>query len=658
MREFIRSHSMMIASFLFGVWIYFVWKLTGMPSPGFLGRLIPFAWVAAGLLSGKSRTSTWFIPVVVFFTISSWIWMVFEPGWLIAGASAAAGIILWGIYISGKSRSGLAAALIPAVIMVLFTADVNSDEVRFAEISAAVTGISSESYGERQFRTGDISLDTGHHTAVYPAIISPGLLIGDRGLRAVPLLITFAAVLLLGKLAGPAPAAAAALLYPGFGTLGLAMTGWLAAGLFSLWMLLSMKGRYGPLRILIVILLVAIKMRYAGLAAGMIIVEYACMKKLRGKWAIPASILAGTILFLAADKYVLGGELFWARYGNSEMLKLIWINLFHRPADTLSNAGWSLLDPEAGLFFRAPWTIAALYGMGKLAVRSPGLYRKALIPSLSYWVVFIVWSGTSWHGLPAPAGRVFVPLVPMLALGIREVWSRRETRLLILLSVIFSAVVSVYPHARANYADGTDTVLALVKTVSGFSMVRSSGLYIVLALIPPAAVLLIMGRKKLSYGLMALVIFAAALAAGLQGPVGDAEDLTGKNVQGALLYPMDPDPVIRYFWFGSRERMLSMSCEGQSICFQGASPGDTLFIEAASSGGSLVVQGDTIEIFTGQIEIPSEYMAMGRRQEDMQDVPENMLMHIYRIPLSASTDNVMVVHGGGEPVYIDRIGVL
>ena len=649
---------MMAASFLFAVWVFGVWKLTGMPSPGFLGRLIPFAWVLAGILSGKSRISAWFTPVSVFYTVSAWLWMIYEPGWLIAAGAAVAGLILWGIQISPRGRAGLVRALVPVLAIVLFTADVNSDEVRFAEISASITGITSENYGEAHFRSGDISPDTGHHTPLYPALISPGLLLGDRGLRIVPVIITFAAVLLLGKLAGPVPAAAAALLYPGFSTLGLAMTGWLAVGLFSLWLLLSMKRMKLPVRILIAVILVALKMRYIGLAAGMILVEYISMRKIRGKWILPASIVAGAFLFLAADRYILGGELFWLRYGNSGMIRLIWMNLFHRPVETLSNAGWSLLDPEAGLFFRAPWTIPALYGFGKLAARSPELFKKTLIPSLLYWAFLIVWSATSWHGLPAPAGRVFLPLVPMLVFGLGEVWNRKETRLLVILSVLFSSAVSVYPHARSNFADGTDTVMALLGTASGFSMVRSSGLYMLLGLIPAAAFLLIMKRDRFPRGFMVLIVFSAALAAGLQGPVKDAEDLSGRNVQGALIYPADPDPVIRYFWFGSRERMLCMSCEGQSISFEGTSPGDTLLMEAASSGGLIVVQEDTILVQTGLQALPEEYLTMGRRPGDTPDLPENRLMHIYKIPLRSAAGKVLVVHGGGDPVYIDRIGVL
>jgi hypothetical protein len=55
----------------------------------------------------------------------------------------------------------------------------------------------------------------------------------------------------------------------------------------------------------------------------------------------------------------------------------------------------------------------------------------------------------------------------------------------------------------------------------------------------------------------------------------------------------------------------------------------------------------------GIVENPLSYC-----QTDTTDVPENRLMQIFKIPLSDSTAAVLVVHGGGEPVYIDRIGFL
>lgn len=232
MKDFVRTHSLMFASFAFGIWIFMVWRLSGMPSPGFLGRILPGAWILAGVLSGRAELRKQMSLVFVFFTVSTWLWMIFEPGWMLAAAASAAGLVLWGIQTAVRSKYGIVPALVPVLFLVLFTAEVNSDETRFAEISVSITGIPSDQFGEQIFRAGDISSIIGHHTPVFPVLISPGLLAGDWGLRIIPVLITFAAVLLLAKVAGPSAAAAAALLYPGFSTLGLAMTGWLAAGLF------------------------------------------------------------------------------------------------------------------------------------------------------------------------------------------------------------------------------------------------------------------------------------------------------------------------------------------------------------------------------------------------------------------------------------------
>lgn len=628
-----------------------------MPSPGFLGRLIPAAWLLSALLSARSPMGKWFMPMAAAFTVSALLWTVHGAGWYFAAGVPVAGLVARGLENASSLRYGGVRGVIPVLFLVLFTAEVNSDEVRFAEITASLTGTDSERYGEVRLRAGDISTSVGHHTPLYPIIISPGLMAGDRWLRAVPVLLTLLAVMALSRVAGPVPAVAGALLYPGFSTLGLAMTGWLAAGVFALVLLLGSEGKHQLLRLLAVIFLLALKMRYAGFAMGIILAEYACGKPRRGKWMIPVTVILGGILLLAIDRYLLGGQLFWLRYGNIESLKLIWINLFHRPLETLTNAGWSLFDPEAGLFVRAPWTIPALFGLTILRREDPALFKRAVIPSVLYWTVLVVWTGTTWHGLPAPAGRVFLPMVPMLALGLRRVWSRRETRLLIVVSMIISSLVTVYPPARANYADGTDTLFALAGVNQGLSMVRSGPAALLLPLLATVSLLILLKRRTDSSGFLLLVVLVWVMGPGLLPGLTEAEDLPGKNVQGALLYPRSPDPSERFFWFGSRQRLLEMSEAGHIIVLDGAGAGDTLVIEASSAGGVLLAGTDTIAVSTPLMSLPAEYLAMGRRAGTLSDRPENRTMGRYEVPIGTPEGMLRVVWAGGEPVYLDRIGL-
>lgn len=659
MIRFARNHPLMTHSFLFSAWMFILWKVCSMPSPGLLGRLLPAAWAAMALLSGKCRAGKWFMPFAAAFTVTAWLWMTWTPGWYLAASISVAGLIAAGISLAGESRSVIR-GILPVLLVSVITAEVNSDEVRFAEIACSSIGISSESYGENHLRPGDINGETGHHTSLYPLTISPGLLLaGDRGLRIVPVAIALGATVLLAMVAGPVAAAVSALLYPGFSTLGLAFTGWLALGLFML-TLKDLRGKTALLlRLSIAFVLVALKMRYAGLAAGIIIAEYVLMKQMKGKWLFPASAVLLGIAVLALDRYLLNGSLFWVRYGNIEALKLIWINLFHRPMETLASLGWSLFDPEAGLFFRAPWTIASLFGLPALWVRDRKLFVRAVVPSLVYWATLVVWLGNGFHGLPAPVGRMFVPMLPVFALGLREVWQKKETRILIALSIAVSAVVAVYPQARANFADGTDTILSLLGARSGFSMVRSHSLNLLLPVAAVAALLAGMKRKINSYGIAVLVVFSAASLTGLQGELLETEDLGGNTIQGALQYPRDPDPLVRSFWLTGREILTEFSQTDHSMLLRGASESDTLFIEASSAGGTLLITGvGSLFVSTELTELPEEYRFMGRRDSQVPDVPQNRELQMYRIPVSTSCDTLRISFAGGEPVYMDRAGLL
>lgn len=448
MRNIIRNHRHSLAMAGFGIWIFAVWRLAGMPDPGFAGRIIPSAWLLAAMLNGQRRQGRWFIPVTISFTAGAWLWMLHPASWIITAAVPVAGLIAWGISISGNHRFGVIRAVLPVLLLSIVTAEINSDEVRFAEQASLLSGISSGSFSEVHFRSGDISGNQGHHTPLFPLIIAPGLLAGDMGLRILPAILALMGILAMAKLTDPRIAVVTALLYPGFSVFGLAMTGWLAVGLFTVGVLLPEGRKWSAMRFLIALILVALKMRYIGLAAGIFIAEYACMPSRRRKWLIPILWISGGLFVLLLDRYILNGVIFWSRYGNIESIRLIWINIFQRPLDTISHAGWSLFDPEAGLFFRAPWVIAAIPGLFLFSRKYPARFKRLFIPSMIYWVFLIVWSGPSWHGLPAPAGRMFVPMLPLFACGLACVWKEKGTRLLVILSIAVSAVVIASPVCR------------------------------------------------------------------------------------------------------------------------------------------------------------------------------------------------------------------
>lgn len=647
----------------FGVWIFVMWRIAGMPSPGFAGRIIPAAWILAAVLNGKNHFVKWFVPLALSFITGAWLWMVHPGGWILAAAIPVAGLIAWALSVSTRGRYGVVAAVLPVLLLSLLTAEINGDEVRFAEQATALSGIDCERFSEVHIRAGDLSLTQGHHTPLFPLLIAPGLLAGHLGLRVIPFLVALTALVLLAKLSTPRIAVIAALCYPGFSILGLAMTGWLAVALFTLAILLPEGRKWTAVRIMIALILVAVKMRYAGLAAGIIIVEYDSIQGdgKKKKWIVPAVLLSTGLLVLIIDRYLLNGMLFWTRYGNTGSVELIWMNTFKRPLYTIANFGWSLFDPEAGLLLRAPWVLAAISGLFVLRKNNLPRLKKLLIPSIIYWVFLIIWTGTSWHGLPAPAGRMFVPLIPLFAWGLAAVWNKKETRFLVYISMGISALVIASPVCRYNYADGTDSLLALAGITSGFSMVRGNPAHLLVALLLAVSMLIVLRNSKKYSAFFLVIIFAAIFILGFTPGGYEAEDMLPEVMQGARLYPYISDPVERYFWFNSRERMVEFSEPGQSIVLPGVRAGDTLSLKMSSRGGVLAVGSAHIMVETPLIEMPSAYMSMGKPSRMLPDQPENRLMQYFSIPVNEDdieNGTVRILHLQGFPVYLDRIDVL
>ncbi len=649
------------AILLFGIWIFVVWRLAGMPSPGFVGRIIPAAWVLAGILNGRAVPGKWFLPMAFSFTLGAWLWMLHPNAWMIAAALPVAGLVAWGISIARNGRSGVIRGILPVLLLSLITTEITGDEVRFAEIASSSSGISTERFDEIQLRTGDLSGEIGHHTTVFPLLISPGLLAGDNGLRIVPVLIALFGVLLLARLTDPRIAVAAALLYPGFSILGLAMTGWLALCLFTLGVLLPEGRKWSVLRFLLAAALVLIKMRYAGLAAGIVIVEYMNLPSGKKKWLIPILGITVCILLLIIDRYILGGTVFIQRYGNIQSLRLILVNAIYAPLTGLSNAGWSLFDPEAGLIMRAPWVLSAIPGLFLFRRKSPLLFRRLFIPSMVYWIVLVVWSGQVWHGLPAPTGRMFLPVLPLFACGLSFAWGERRTRLLVILSIGVTALVVACPLTRYNYADGSDSILTLLGTVSGFSIIRSHPVLLFIPVLLLLLLLFLFRRTADNPGILSFAILSALLLLGLGRSGLEAEDLPASIAQGTQLYPELPDPVMRYYWPVSIERMLVLGEVGQSILLPDMKAGDTLSLELSGSGGIIAVGAQHLTVETPLSERHPSFRFVRRSDSALDDRPENRVIETFAVPLRVADledGSIRISHDSGPPVYIDEIRVL
>jgi len=641
-----------VASLAAGVWVFLLWRLTGMPDPGGMGRLIPISWAVCSLVSlglGKRFPAACSMAV---FTVFSMFWRVVPWGWQGAAAAAVSGLILMGFALAGQ-RMGIIRGILPMAFLMIATVPFTSDEVRFSEIASDIAGTDGYRF---EARPGDPAPGDSHHTLVYPLILAPGTFFGPVGIRIMGLLPLIGCLLMLrlllagGGLPSPGKTAVmAALLMPGFTLLGPALSGWTAAAAICAFALLPRghRGFWGT--ILLSAFLIALKMRYAGAAAGMFVCWYLENNHgYRRRLLVPLAVLGFSVTVLAIDRYLLNGGVLWIRYGTTETITAIGMNLFRRPSMLLRTAFEMLLDAEAGLLPKAPWVIAALAGMPLLRKSGGDLFGRLALPAFFYIAVHLVWSGESWHGLPSPATRIFLPMVPLLAASLAMVLGRSTTRLLLGLSVAVSSGLSAVPISRFNLASGSDTLMRLIDAASqGVSMVRHSETAIILwTLFAFAAFLL--ARHDRATGLTVLLA-GGALALALPARPGriEAEDAGPRIAHGAMIHPMNPDPGERAHWFFSKQRTLVLDHPGQRLYM----PCGRLSFRASGEPGAMLVAGDdTIDVHTDLLPLPGAFHQL-RRGSAIPDRPENREMRVYTLTLHAPA--TFSIPEGGTPVYFD-----
>lgn len=640
-----------------GIWTALVWRLAGMPEPGTMGRLIPLVWLVSALMSPGCRGTVRVLAPMAVFTGFSLFWRVVPWGYQIASAGSVAGVLAMGLA-GAEKRFGLIRALLPPALLVIATLPFTGDEVRFSEIAGSLAGGRGDQFVHRP---GDPAEGDSHHTPVYPLLLVPGIPLGPPGVRIMALIPVLLCGYLLRTLMArnglPRPgltAAAAVLLMPGFSLLGPAMTGWSAAAIISGFALLpgGKPGAAGTFAL--ALLLVAIKMRFAGAAAGMVAAWYfENTRGFRSRVWIPLGLSAGLVLLLAVDRTLLNGGLFWLRYGTSDTVSLILINIFQRPGVILGTFLHMLLDVEAGLLPKAPWVLAAGAGVFALGRRSPRLFLRLALPAVFYLVVHGIWTADAWHGLPAPATRVFMPVLPLLAVSLSTVVNRRTTGVLLALSLAVSAMTAVVPESRFNMALGYDNLAGLLE-IGGLSvsMLRPSPEAVLLWLILSVA-LALAARGGRGTGLHVLLL-AGAVVSALPGRANrtEAELMPPGMAHGAMLYPENPDPILRSLWFFSRKRLLALENHHQYLLVDG---GNRLTVQAAGlPGATLIIDRDTICVESRLMPIPESFSSL-RAGTSIPDRPENRAMGRYTLPIDPPV--LVRIPSGGAPVYIEWVEV-
>ncbi len=577
------------------VFLFLFWRIAGMPDPGLAGRLIPLAWLLAGFVSPHAGPGRAGAAALVVSAAAGFFWATSDLAAAVSMASMTAGLFPAMIRSFRRGGRHAASAVLPLAPLILLSVPFTGDEPLNAALCESIflDGDTDVSDNLRQIdRWASVSPEAGapvagisHQQPLFSLLLVPGLWFGIPGYRILPLIVSILAAWLAGRCAGAAGskdgamAGAAALLFlPGAACAGLAYADWAAAGIVAAGAL-GIGGRRPLLAALAAALaLAALKLRFAPLGAGLVIAALAGRRGM-GPARTAIAVIALTAVALAADRYLLGGRVFWVRYGNVEFLSTLWNRTVSSGSDLLRLPVFAMVDQEAGLLWRAPWLTAAVPGTVALARAKTPAGRALLLSGALYLAGLVVWTPMEWHSMPTPAGRFFIALMPLAASAASF---RGIPRPLLALSILASAMYIAVPGLRFNHLDGCDAFfdilgrglpgnlcLALPSMVRPAATVTAAWFAFWVLL----SILLLARRNGAALVLAALAVpAAAALAASTRG-VYEAEDLSPDYRIGCSLYPLSQDPPERMAWPGSSERLLRLGEAGDAVVLP-VEPGD------------------------------------------------------------------------------------
>ena len=673
-----------------GILVFAVWRITGMPAPGTHGRLVPLAWALLSLVSGRLRVQRLSVLFLTMFVLLSVFWRTGRVVELLAVSFAVLGMLPAMLSLAGKGIWGPARAAVPLFLLSVLLVPFEGDEPHYGALTEDLAGGGSEVFGEPGGQTGDMEGGESHHTKAFPLLLLPGYPLGVIGVRTVSFLMALASSVLLALIyrranvpSGGKLALMGMVLLPGAGILGLLYPGWLALGLFCAGALWGMKGRLGlPIVILVTLVLTAIKFRFFFLGAGLFLVWFIRLPS-QWKFRALALVIGGAAMVLVADFFLLGGNLFWNRYGNTGVIMLVWTNITQRTGSLVLAPFAALLDIEAGLIWKAPWLLLSFAGIPELRRRFPDLFLTLGLPSLIYIAVLFLWMPAGWHGLPTPPGRFFIPLLPFMLASASMLLHKPAAKVLLWLSLMVTALCIADPWLRFNHADGTD---ALVKLFSGGSHSLTAWLPTqVRPALPPFLIWgaffssLIILVKRTRWGVL-FALLAASIAVGSvvrTAPSSwEAEDLGACERTGCVIYPSDVDPDRRNYWLFDRQLMLHLEHPSDRITLDiPPGNGDSVTVAIVLRGFASDTECPGIVISCGsstftafldsETRPPPSWVSMFRRGREIDRIPENLADTTLSCVLCNEQGNPLVI----EPVpwaddqgllfglYLDRIEV-
>lgn len=688
-RKCFRDSSGLLFHFAAAAVIFVLWRVFGMPFPGTLGRLIPLSWILTGAVYGKGKIPELSKILLSIHLLLSLFWGISPAVEIFAVASGFMGVFPALLAVSRK-RAGILRALIPLVPIIIILVPFTGDEPHYATITEGFVSPGSGKFGNLTHQRGDPSASVTHHQLLYPALMIPGYPLSTAGLRGMNLLFALAAVMLLSELfkrKGLANwrylAVLGFLIVPGSRILGLVYPGWLALFIFIAGVLLATESGSTLFKrtswiIIISMVLVLIKFRFAGISAGLLLALFVRTEG-KKKFILPVVFAGLIILGLSFDLFT-GGRIFWVRYGNMDFLKALVIQpLFRTPAILLA-FGASLVDIEAGLLWKAPWILAGLAGLPLLRKKHSDLFLWLGLPALIYLLFLILWTIHDWAGMPTPPGRMLLPVLPVLLASLGCMLSEKSAKYLIWMSLGISAIYFTYPQLQFNFADGTDTLVSVIcgqySNISEWipSAVRLNW-PVFFSWLAMAGILIWMIAKRSKFAgpaIITIFLFLGCLA-GQKRTDWEAEDIPSEYRSYCSIYPENPDPENRKLWFFERENMLYLSSSEDAIYLPLPSDcGDSVRIEIAFRslqsgpipGIELSCGGfrDSIYISSEVLEIPKWTAILRDDQHDQK--PENLeeIHKEFIIPVDDNTEivrisplNVGHEYGEMHGIYLDRI---
>lgn len=657
--------------------VFTVWRLAGMPAPGTLGRLLPLAWAVTAVVHDGGRESAASRYLLGLFVPLSFMWAA-APGISLLASVSALTALLPSLLEVSRRRFGVIMAVLPLLPMILVLVPFTGDEPHYARITESMMPGSGGDFAAFAAQSGDPVEGMSHHQRLYPALMLPGYPLGVGGLRAVNFAIAVAAAWILSLLLRDSGcsgwkrlAVLGMVLLPGGSVLGLVYPGWLALMLYLPGVLLYRRYGLWWAVAAAALLLVLVKVRFVGVSAGLLL---ALMLEYRGRrrWILPLAVLVAVAAGLLFDLVILGGRVFWVRYGNRAFLMTLLVQPLYRMPEMLVSLMGTLVDVESGLLWRAPWVVAAVAGIPVLRREDRSLFRWLGLPALCYLLFLIYWTGHNWSGSPTPSGRMLLPLLPLLVAALARVWRNRGTRLLVWISMGIAAAHYCFPELRFNHADGSDVMAVLLagpaSAVHGWlpTQVRVSvPLFALWTMLAAAASVLIYRSSRYAETFIGGVFALICLLGAAPRTVWEAEDLPPSMVHGCSHYPGENEPENRKYWMFSREIMLEMDSPDDMVSLPLPPGTDTVRVRmgfrippGSRYGGVRAACGpwsDTLRAASTLLDPPAWSTLI--REVRLEERPENLSELTWELRVPAECGSLQVGTVEGSAVYLDYVSI-